>query len=103
MFTFNKAIKKLKKYNGEKTDAEIARALKITPQALSGFKKNDKYPPELLIRYCVKNGLSTDWMFGIERPDKQTEEIPIPTVTCPRQASCPVSYPHLTLPTIYSG
>ncbi len=69
MFSFNKTIKKLKKYSGEKTDAGVARALKVTPQALSGFKKNDKFPPELLIRYCVKNGLSTDWIFDIERPD----------------------------------
>jgi hypothetical protein len=73
MFSFNQTIKKLKKYSGEKTDAGIARALKVTPQALSGFKKNDKFPPELLIRYCVKNGLSTDWMFGIERPDGYKE------------------------------
>ncbi|HBC74594.1 MAG: hypothetical protein A2008_03475 [Candidatus Wallbacteria bacterium GWC2_49_35] len=70
MFSFNGIIKKLKKHSGEKTDAGIARTLKVTPQALSGFKKNDKFPPELLIRYCAKNKLSTDWMFGIERPGR---------------------------------
>lgn len=70
MFSFNDIIKKLKKHSGEKTDAGIARALKVTPQALSGFKKNDKFPPELLIRYCAKHKLSTDWMFGIERPGR---------------------------------
>ncbi|HOT76524.1 MAG TPA: hypothetical protein PK467_12095 [Candidatus Wallbacteria bacterium] len=71
MFSFESIIKKLKKYSGEKTDAGIARALKVTPQALSGFKKNDKFPPELLIRYCVKNKLSIDWMFGVEKRGRQ--------------------------------
>ncbi|HOD42858.1 MAG TPA: hypothetical protein PKL57_20080, partial [Candidatus Wallbacteria bacterium] len=71
MFSFEGIIKKLKKYSGEKTDAGIARALKVTPQALSGFKKNDKFPPELLIRYCVKNKLSIDWMFGVDKRGKQ--------------------------------
>jgi len=66
MHNFNEILNKLKDYQDTKTDASIAKSLGVTPQALSGFKKNNKFPTELLLKYCSKNNLSADWLFNLK-------------------------------------
>lgn len=50
----------LKEHMNAKSDADIARGLGISPQALFTFKKQSKFPAELLIKYCLMHHLSID-------------------------------------------
>lgn len=60
---------------GSDKPAAMAKELDVTPQSISHFKKTKKFPPDLIIRYCIKNKVSLDWMFqGIgERSAKKAE------------------------------
>ncbi len=72
-----------------KSDADVARGLGISPQALSAFKKKGKFPSNLLIKYCLSHQISIDWILTGEgekkrgypshegRPEVTTEESPI--------------------------
>lgn len=60
---FKVIVDNLTKYLEAKSDADIARGLGVTPQAVSGFRKKGKFPPELLINFCFTHQLSLDWLF----------------------------------------
>ncbi|MCG6552931.1 MAG: helix-turn-helix domain containing protein [Candidatus Magnetominusculus sp. LBB02] len=53
---------RLRHYTKANSDADIARSLDVTPQSFSTFKKQSKIPPDLLIRYCLINNISIDWL-----------------------------------------
>ncbi|MBF0556285.1 MAG: helix-turn-helix domain-containing protein [Nitrospirae bacterium] len=53
---------RLRQYTKANSDAGIARSLGITPQAFSSFKKEQKIPSDLLIKYCFMNNVSIDWL-----------------------------------------
>lgn len=53
-------VDKLKKAFNAKNDAALARRLMITPQALSGFKKNGEFPTDLVVKYAHRYKLSLD-------------------------------------------
>lgn len=59
---YKETIDRLTKHSNAKSDADIARALEISPQALFTFKKRGKLPSDLLIKYCLKHQLSIDWL-----------------------------------------
>lgn len=72
---------RLQKHALGKSDADVARALGVSPQALSAFKKQGKFPPDLLIKYCFSHQLSLDWLFyGEEQYDQSSvvcEKLPM--------------------------
>ena len=45
-----------------KSDADAARGLEITPQALSQFRGKNKFPYELLIKFCFRHTIVIDWL-----------------------------------------
>lgn len=45
-----------------KNDSAVARALSITPQALSNYKKRGTMPTNLIIKFSELYGLSVDWL-----------------------------------------
>lgn len=45
-----------------KNDSSVARALSITPQALSNYKKRGEMPASLIIKFADIYGLSVDWL-----------------------------------------
>ncbi|MCC6501656.1 MAG: helix-turn-helix domain-containing protein [Deltaproteobacteria bacterium] len=45
-----------------KNDSAVARALDITPQALSNYKKRGEMPSNLIIEFSERFGISIDWM-----------------------------------------
>ncbi len=45
-----------------KNDSAIARVLEVTPQALSNYKKRDRMPMNLVLRFATLYHLSMDWL-----------------------------------------
>ena len=45
-----------------KNDSAVARALGVTPQALSNYKKRGEMPTDLVLRFSNIYGLSMDWL-----------------------------------------
>jgi len=45
-----------------KNDSAVARTLKVTPQALSNYKKRGEMPTDLVLRFAGIYGLSVDWL-----------------------------------------
>lgn len=45
-----------------KNDSAVARALGVTPQALSNYKKRGEMPTDLVLRFANIYGLSVDWL-----------------------------------------
>jgi hypothetical protein len=61
--TFSEILDKLKNVMGVSTEAAVANELQITPQGLSDFKRRGRIPYERLVKYCLKNSISLDWLF----------------------------------------
>ncbi|MCK5236871.1 MAG: helix-turn-helix domain-containing protein [Deltaproteobacteria bacterium] len=55
-------IERMKDIARLKNDSAVAKALTVTPQALSNYKKRGKLPSHLLIRFARAYGLSVDWL-----------------------------------------
>lgn len=49
-----------------KNDSAVARALGVTPQALSNYKKRGEMPTDLVLRFSNIYGLSMDWLLSGE-------------------------------------
>lgn len=60
---FSAIFDRLASVIGSGKPADIAKELEVTPQSMSHFKKTNKFPPDLIIKYCLKNNISLDWMF----------------------------------------
>lgn len=45
-----------------KNDSAVARALDITPQALSNYKKRGEMPSNLILEFAERFGISIDWL-----------------------------------------
>lgn len=45
-----------------KNDSAVARALDITPQALSNYKKRGEMPSNLILEFSDRFGISIDWL-----------------------------------------
>lgn len=57
-----------------RSDADIARGFEVSPQALSSFKKQEKFPSDLLINYCLSHQVSIDWLLTGENPKYREEK-----------------------------
>jgi len=77
MENFKIILNKIKQITNARTDADIARALSITPQALFSFKKQKKFPYELLIKYCFNNKISIDWLLSSEIKSEKLKHVEI--------------------------
>jgi len=84
---------RLKLHMNAKSEAAVARGLKISPQALHSFKKQRKFPLELLIKYCLKNQISVDWLLtGKEFASKYTSSSGIPSASTVNEPTPHPSY-----------
>jgi phage repressor protein C with HTH and peptisase S24 domain len=61
--TFQNTLNRLMKALNVKTDAELARALGITPQAVSGARKRAEVPPVWVQTCAARTGVSAHWLF----------------------------------------
>ncbi len=59
---YAEVIERMKESGRLKNDSRVARALGVTPQALSNYKKRGKIPADLVIRFSDIYGLYVDWL-----------------------------------------
>lgn len=60
--SYNEVIDRMKWAGRLKNDSAVARALDITPQALSNYKKRGEMPSNLIIEFSERFGISIDWL-----------------------------------------
>ena len=61
---YSDIIERMKASGRLKNDSAVARALGVTPQALSNYKKRDHMPPHLVIKFASTYGFSVDWLLS---------------------------------------
>ncbi|HDS0920405.1 TPA: helix-turn-helix domain-containing protein [Pseudomonas putida] len=69
-------LTRLKLLTGAQTDAELSRALSVSPQTLSSWKVRDSVPYSLCIEIARQHGCSLDWLLlgeGEQCPVCQSE------------------------------
>lgn len=69
---YTDVIQRMKHAGKLKNDSAVARVLKVTPQALSNYKKRGEMPSDLVVRFSRLLDVSLDWLItgegGIKRP-----------------------------------
>jgi hypothetical protein len=60
--SYTDVIDRMKWAGRLKNDSAVARALDITPQALSNYKKRGEMPSNLIIEFSERFGISIDWL-----------------------------------------
>ncbi|MEE9615371.1 MAG: helix-turn-helix domain-containing protein [Thermodesulfobacteriota bacterium] len=72
--SYRDIIERMKLSGKLKNDSAVARALDVTPQALSNYKKRGKMPTNLIIKFADINSLSVDWLLtGRGKPGEGAE------------------------------
>lgn len=61
---YSDIVERMKVSGRLKNDSAVARALGVTPQALSNYKKRDHMPPHLVIKFASIYGFSVDWLLS---------------------------------------
>ena len=59
---YSEIIERMRWAGRLKNDSAVARALGVTPQALSNYKKRGEMPTDLALRFSNIYGLSMDWL-----------------------------------------
>jgi len=59
---YNETIDRMRWAGKLKNDSAIARALGVTPQAFSSYKKRGSIPSDLILKFAEMIGLSVDWL-----------------------------------------
>ncbi|QXH45170.1 helix-turn-helix domain containing protein [Pseudomonas xanthosomatis] len=71
--TLASVLARLKVLTSTHTDAELSRALSISPQTLSSWKMRDSIPYSLCVEIARKHDCSLDWLLlgepGAQAPD----------------------------------
>jgi transcriptional regulator with XRE-family HTH domain len=60
--SYTEVIDRMKWAGRLKNDSAVARALDITPQALSNYKKRGEMPSNLILEFSERFGISIDWL-----------------------------------------
>ncbi len=59
---YSEVIERMRLAGKLKNDSAVARKLRVTPQALSNYKKRGEMPSDLVLRFSKMYGLSMDWL-----------------------------------------
>lgn len=76
--TFDAILGRLLTASSSKNDSELARALGIKPQSVSGARKRGEVPPAWIQSYAEKTGICSDWLFFGRGPMRLGAELPAP-------------------------
>ena len=76
--TFDAVMGRLLTASNSRNDSELARALGITPQSVSGARKRGEVPPAWIQSYAEKTGVCSDWLFFGRGPMRLDETPPAP-------------------------
>ena len=55
-------LERMKRAGNLKNDSKVAKALGVTPQALSNYKKRGRIPSNFILRFAELYGISVDWL-----------------------------------------
>lgn len=72
---FKRIMENLKKIDGSKTDSELAESIGLSASALSYRKIRGTIPHEQIIKYCLKNTVPIESIYGNE--DVKAKEVVI--------------------------
>lgn len=61
--TFDTVMGRLLTASNSRNDSELARALGIKPQSVSGARKRGEVPPAWIQSYAERTGVCADWLF----------------------------------------
>ena len=85
-FQCNATLQRLMQALGAQTDAELARALGITPQSVSGARKRGEVPPAWVQTCAASTGVNAHWLFfgrgPMRLPEAAEGELPSTQVDC---------------------
>lgn len=72
---------RLREYRGNRTQAEMAALLNVTPNYYGEMERGNKLPSfDMLLNFIVKTGKDANYWFGIETPSTSARESsPSPT------------------------
>ena len=72
--SLSEILERLAEFTGNNTDASLARALGISPQAIANARKKKSIPFERLAKFAMSEGISLDWLFtGKSGHDKEID------------------------------
>lgn len=94
--TFDAVMGRLLTASNSKNDSELARALGITPQSVSGARKRGEVPPAWIQSYAEKTGVCSDWLFFGRGPMHLDEKPPAPQP----EASAPCDVDLILIPMV---
>lgn len=72
---YREVIERMKLHGKLKNDSAVARALGVTPQALSNYKKRGEMPSNLAIKFAQAYKISVDWLITGEGRCKINEKV----------------------------
>lgn len=94
--TFDAVMGRLLTASNSRNDSELARALGITPQSVSGARKRGEVPPAWIQSYAEKTGVCSDWLFFGRGPMHLDETPPAPQP----EASAPCDVDLILIPMV---
>lgn len=94
--TFDAVMGRLLTASNSRNDSELARALGITPQSVSGARKRGEVPPAWIQSYAEKTGVCSDWLFFGRGPMRLDETSPAPQP----EASAPCDVDLILIPMV---
>lgn len=66
---------RLREYRGNRTQAEMAALLNVTPNYYGEMERGNKLPSfDMLLNFIVKTGKDANYWFGIESPNTSARE-----------------------------
>jgi len=78
---YSGTIERMKQAAGLKNNSGIARAIGVSPQALSNYKKKGEIPSDLVVKFAMTLGLSVNWLItgegGMTRASKAVDPAPV--------------------------
>jgi phage repressor protein C with HTH and peptisase S24 domain len=74
LMNFTVIVERMKQASGLANESAIAKALDISPQAMSNFKNKGKIPSDQVIQFALKFKLSVDWLLTGEGASRWGEQ-----------------------------
>ena len=73
LINFQSIVERMKQASGLQNESAIAKALDISPQAMSNFKNKGEIPADRIIQFAGKFKLSVDWLLTGEGQMRREE------------------------------
>ncbi len=67
---FESVISRMKQTGDLKNDSAVARALNISPQAISNYKRRGRFPAGHIVKFADRYGVSIDWLLNTSGVDE---------------------------------